>query len=467
MRFTVLLALLGLVLSSPVVPAQPLSALQPALGFASGGAIGETAVFDVLGSRLSAAPFVVALGFGLGPSCMPTCLSPPLYVVKLGTLDSGGRGTARLSVPNAPALIGQTVFVEATIALSAPYFERPPLLAWIIPAPNAPRFQRVPVAAPMDPGHASAGFRDGTVLVCGGLIPPPANIPVATAALYDPTTVKGVPLPNMNKARYGHVACPLKDGTALIVGGDGSTTPTAELYNPATKSFLSLGPVPLATSFAAAAALTDLRTNREFVLIAGGFPPTDQAMLYDTKARTFSTLPRMTVTRGRVSAVSSPLGGVLLFGGEDSQQNVLDTVEVFEIYSRRFHPWGRMTGPRAWHDAVMLDGRFVLVVGGQTSQGARDDVEIFDTVAGVAVRWPSRLLQPRTVCTVAPRPGGGFAVFGSPYSVADATRSPELLTPGGSIPFRPIAELRGSPGLAVSAHGSVFAFFGGYTQFLQ
>jgi len=225
--------------------------------------------------------------------------------------------------------------------------------------------------------------------------------------------------------------------------------------------------VPLATSFAAAAALTDLRTNREFVLIAGGVPPTDQAMLYDTKARTFSTLPRMSATRGRLSVVSSPLGGVLLFGGEDSRQNVLDTVEVFEIYSRRFHPWGRMTGPRARHDAVMLDGRFVLVVGGETRQGARDDVEIFDSVARVAVRWPGRLLQPRTGCTVVPRPSGGFAVFGGPSSVADATRSPELLNLGGSIPFRPIAESRGYPDLIVSTRGSVFAFFGGNTQFLK
>ena len=84
---------------------------------------------------------------------------------------------------------------------------------------------------------------DGTVLISGGQVLPgdgtgPA---LASAELYDPVAGTFSPTGSMITARYGHVAQLLSDGTTLVAGGDGSSSPVpsdkpgalAELYHPA------------------------------------------------------------------------------------------------------------------------------------------------------------------------------------------------------------------------------------------
>jgi hypothetical protein len=85
-------------------------------------------------------------------------------------------------------------------------------------------------------GHISIQLADGRVLVAGGFnTAPPAEIPVASAELYDPTTGTWNDTADLVEGRAGATATLLSDGRVLITGGfdsNGTGLITAELYDP-------------------------------------------------------------------------------------------------------------------------------------------------------------------------------------------------------------------------------------------
>ena len=115
-------------------------------------------------------------------------------------------------------------------------------------------------------GHTATELSDGTVLIVGGVVNSGGTLTASnTAEIYDPAqqTFTAVPS-NMNAGRFGHTATLLSDGNVLIAGGfSGSVTlavsaagsgesiafgnetgailNTAEIYNPASKSFSCVG----------------------------------------------------------------------------------------------------------------------------------------------------------------------------------------------------------------------------------
>ena len=58
---------------------------------------------------------------------------------------------------------------------------------------------------------------------------------LASAELYDPSSGTWSPTGGMLKARSGHTATLLADGTVLVTGGGGSALVTAELYDPGSR----------------------------------------------------------------------------------------------------------------------------------------------------------------------------------------------------------------------------------------
>jgi hypothetical protein len=93
---------------------------------------------------------------------------------------------------------------------------------------------------------------NGKVLIAGGKIWVRSKldwVPTDDAELYDPRTGKFSVAGKMTSAREGHTATLLGNGQVLIAGGVGthrdqlgdSAVHTAELYNPATGKFTSIG----------------------------------------------------------------------------------------------------------------------------------------------------------------------------------------------------------------------------------
>lgn len=113
--------------------------------------------------------------------------------------------------------------------------------------------------------HDAVLLADGRVLVVGGAEERDDRGQFASAEIYDPVRGEFTSLPDMRTTRYKFYGTSLllEDGTVLLLGG----AATAEIFNPATNSFIVLEGGPgVARLFATATLLADGR-----VLFAGGY----------------------------------------------------------------------------------------------------------------------------------------------------------------------------------------------------
>lgn len=427
------LALVALVLPglcvNRVATTQSAGLLGPSVRVAIGGAIGEQT--SIVIENAAPGSFVLGVSTAVNYGQRITPLVTPA-ILGSGAIQNG-RGSLTTSIPNAPALVGMAVYFHALLGQSLLGTN---VFPHLICAPNASSVSTTALLAPSDQEWSAAALGGGRLLVTGGQLLTTFQPPSSAAAIYDFDQQTVTPLTSLTMARYGHASCALRDGSVLIVGGTGAGA-TAELFQPTQQAFVSLGAAPLAIARPLATSVIDPRTNREYVLIAD--TPNQQAMLYDAQARTFSTLPSMIVPR-RPSAqlVAFPSGHVAIFGGRTAGPTTVptDRVELFDLASRQFYPWGQMASPRSDFGALRLDHRYVLLVGGQGSVSARDDLEVFDVFTQSSVRLPNRMLLPRQVGALKVLAGGRLAVFGS-----DGTsRSPEILSGSSSQPMRVIPD---------------------------
>jgi hypothetical protein len=147
--------------------------------------------------------------------------------------------------------------------------------------------------------------------------------------------------PPMSNARSSHFSVTLQDGRVLVGGGittGGSTTSTAEIFNPVANSWSSAGLGMMEARAGATAAL--LQDGR--VVIAGGH---------------------------NGSVISS-------------------TIEIFDPVAGTFSAAGTLSSPRSQHAmTVLLDGR-VLIVGGNNGTAPVASTDVFDPVAGTVSAGP-------------------------------------------------------------------------------
>jgi len=214
-------------------------------------------------------------------------------------------------------------------------------------------------------------LQDGTVLIAGG---DTGNWAGATSAeIYNPvkhtfTATTG----SMSTRRTCHTATLLPDGTVLIAGGQGNYSgqtawSTAEIYNPSTQQFTTVGNMTSARYYHTATLLTD-----GTVLLAGGHNNQSQtvvssAEIYTPSSKSFAATGSMHYSRYLHTATALDDGTVLVAGGSNSS-SVLSSAEVYTPSSKSFASVGNLTSPRKNYTATLLATGNVLLTGGLNGQ---------------------------------------------------------------------------------------------------
>jgi Kelch motif/Galactose oxidase, central domain len=191
---------------------------------------------------------------------------------------------------------------------------------------STPRFDDV--AAPLP---------DGRVLIAGGSPDGISSDVLASAEVFNPATqtFSSAGIGSMSTPRAGAVAAPLPDGRVLIAGGyHGATNalPSAEVFDPATNSFSATGIGSMTTSRegGVAAPLPDGR-----VLIAGGLDNAEaflsSAEVFNPATNSFSSLGIGSMSTPRLHAAAAPLpdGRVLVAGGYNGSAGALSSAEIY------------------------------------------------------------------------------------------------------------------------------------------
>ncbi|HEV8320245.1 MAG TPA: kelch repeat-containing protein [Myxococcota bacterium] len=249
--------------------------------------------------------------------------------------------------------------------------------------------------------HAAAPLAGGGALVAGGTSSTGAVLSAAEVISEDQACgfACSTDAP-MAAPRSGLQLTPLPDGTLLVTGGlqdeAGTLAPGAELYDPATRSFRSVGEPLYPRAFHTATALDDGRVVLIGGLFAGagagpgGLEPCPYIEVYDPATESFAVPESidavLRVARWRHTATLLPDGTILVVGGwsTDPGLPLPEAVPRAERVRPRFDfatsEDANMTVPRAGHTATLLGNGMVLIAGGaaQIDSEVTDVAEIYN-----------------------------------------------------------------------------------------
>ncbi len=237
----------------------------------------------------------------------------------------------------------------------------------------------------------SIAVTDGRVLVAGG-----ANMASQSRVdVLDGTTGAPSMGTSLAGAREMYATIALSDGSALAAGGQNrmgmmaTVLRAAERWNASSGAWSAVGDLVTARAFSSATRLVDGR-----VLVVGGSgtflgPGLTSAELFNPTTNTFAQTTGST-TFGRFGHVAAllPNGKVIIIGGNTGQGAIPPFLtEIFDPTTQLFSAGPNMVIPRIAHaGARLLDGR-ILYCGGcltaDCSAASHATCEIYDPASGV------------------------------------------------------------------------------------
>jgi large repetitive protein len=305
-------------------------------------------------------------------------------------------------------------------------------------------------------GNASATLlNNGKVLIAGGLA---NNAALSSAELYDPAARTFAATGSLNVARELHGAVLLNDGKVLIAGGfDGANyLSSAEIYDPASGQFTLTNSLVTARRFPAIAVLPN-----GSVLIAGGAGASGvlaSAEIYDPVTSTFMPTGSLNTPRRLTTATALDDGTVLIAGGY-SGAATLDTAEIYNSETGAFVQLAnKMTAARNYHTATLLDEGRVLLAGGE----APDDSDTATALASAEIYDPVAQTFSATASMNTPRLGAAATLM--PNATVVVTGG-DTTTGGMRVPLNSV-EIYDSAGPGFTYTGSMESARAGQTSTL-
>jgi len=261
---------------------------------------------------------------------------------------------------------------------------------------------------------AVAMLPSGKVLVSGGSYTTTAT---TSSLLYDPATATFATTGPLLTARAAHAATTLSDGTVLITGGyssSGNFTLTSEIYNPTTGAHSATG----------AMAVTRMRHTSTLlasgkVLVAGGYNTATTA-LYDPVAKTFAAGPSLPEMRQHHAAVRLGSGKVLIVSGQTASATGLSTAHLYDPTAGTLTATGSTTVAFMVPSATVLASGKVLVVGYTTANLYDPSTGVFTATGSTAASYGSQTaaLLPTGNVLIAGGSGGTGRTSAEVYDVA-------------------------------------------------
>jgi hypothetical protein len=200
--------------------------------------------------------------------------------------------------------------------------------------------------------------------------------------LFEPSSQTFVPThPKLDGTSSGSTSL-LPDGRVLVVGT--ADDAGSEIFDPSTNAF-ELGPAMVDRAHQQSVFLVDGR-----VLAFGGLgsssEPLATAEIYDPATNSFVATGSMHSGRENATVTRLPDGRVLVAGGDVGDQYSLGPLASAEIYdpaSGTYTSTDSMNTPRTWACGALLDDGRVLVVGGvSVNNESTGTAEIYDPSSG-------------------------------------------------------------------------------------
>ena len=260
-------------------------------------------------------------------------------------------------------------------------------------------------------------LRDGQVLLTGWI----DSKVGATSEFFDPVSATFSTGPEVPSAYAGPVTTLLQDGRVLLIGA------SAGIYDPVSGTITPAGGPTIGMGGGEGRGVALLAGGR--VLLAGGPAQSSgggqhaYAELFDPATGSFVRTGQTKVGRGHLTLTALPDGRALATGGFQSYGGLrvehYASAEVYDPTTESFTATGSMRAPRVRHTATLLQSGHVLVVG--------DGAELFDSGTGTFAATSAPITQ-RSDHTATLLDDGRVLIVGGESATAPA--SAELYVPG-------------------------------------